>query len=134
MWQPPAAGDTINATTCGQETNNGGGFCGGNFDAPGPAYVIQSTFSATGTYQNVAVSNPTGFTPAIYVTSTCGQNGACVATGDGSNPLTNPAIPDSGTFYIIITAANFDQAGACGTFTLTADGSFPVQLQSFTVS
>jgi hypothetical protein len=133
-WQPDTTGaPTINGDSCTGETNNGGGFCGGTFDAPGPAYVIQSTFSATGTYNNVTISNATGFTPALYVTSTCGANGACIATGDGGNPLPNSAIPDSGSFYIIVTAASFDAIGACGTFTLTSDGSFPVQLQSFTV-
>ena len=95
--------------------------------------MIQSTFAAAGTYTNFAVSGASGFTPAIYITSNCGQNGACIATGDGSNPVPNSAIPDTGSFYIIVTAAGFDQAGACGPFTLTADGSFPVQLQSFTV-
>ncbi|MGH8173596.1 MAG: hypothetical protein ACREPX_10630 [Rhodanobacteraceae bacterium] len=133
-WQPDAAGTpAIAGDTCSGETNNGGGFCGGTFDAPGPAYVIQSTFNAAGSYTNVTVSGATGFTPALYVTATCGANGACIATGDGTNPLPNSAIPDAGTFYIIVTAASFDAPGACGTFTLTSDGSFPVQLQSFSV-
>ena len=123
----------LSGTTCGQETNNGGGFCGGNFDAPGPAYVLQATFEPPGKWTSVMVSGASGFTPAIYVTSTCGQNGACVATGDGQNPVPNSAIPDNGTLYIIVTAASFDQAGACGPFAITTDGSFPVELQTFSV-
>jgi len=133
-WQPDATGTpTVGGDSCTGETSNGGGFCGGTFDAPGPAYVIQSTFAAAGTYNNVTISNATGFTPALYVSASCGTNGACIATGDGANPLPNSAIPDTGSFYIIVTAASFDPTGACGTFTLTSDGSFPVQLQSFTV-
>jgi len=123
----------LTGTTCGQETNNGGGFCGGTFDAPGPAFVMQATFAPVGMYTQFSVSNASGFTPAIYVTSTCGQNGACVATGDGQNPVPNTAVPDNGTFYIIVTAASFDQIGACGTFGIVSDGSFPVELQSFSV-
>jgi len=41
-------------------------------------------------------------------------------------------IPD-GVYYIIVTAATFDGAGSCGTFTLTSDGSLPVELKSFSV-
>lgn len=134
-WQPPTTGDTISATTCGQEDENGGGFCGGNFGAPGPAYVIQSTFDGTRTFNNVTISDVAGFGGAVYMSSVangCGANAACGPTGSPGAPIPTADVQD-GSWFIIVTAADFDGVGACGTFTLTSDGSFPVTLQDFSI-
>lgn len=134
-WQPPPAGETIGGTTCGQESNNGGGFCGGNFGAPGPAYVIQSTFAAGRTATTIDITNNVGFGGAVYVTpvaSGCGVNANCVATGSPGSPVALSFVPN-GDFFVIVTGVDFDANGACGTFNLTADGTFPVTLQDFSV-
>ena len=136
-WTPDAGGtpDIVGATTCGQETNNGGGFCGGNFDAPGPAYVIQTTFAASRTFNNINIENATGFGGAVYMSSVangCGVNAACGPTGAPGAPIITGDV-QNGDWYIIVTAANFDAPGACGTFDLTTDGSFPVTLQDFSI-
>lgn len=137
MWQPPAAGQTFTGlSTCGGQVNTDGLYCGGNFGAPGPAYVFQSTFSASGSYTNITISNVTGFGGAVYVvptSSVCGTGAACTATGAPGAPIPSSAIP-AGTYYIYVTAADFDANGACGTFDFASDGSFPVTLQNFTVS
>lgn len=136
-WQPNDAGtpDIIAATTCGQEANNGGGFCGGNFGAPGPAFVIQSTFAATRTFNNITIENVAGFGGAVYMSSVangCGVNAACGPTGSPGAPIVTGDV-QNGDWYIIVTAADFDGVGACGTFDLTTDGSFPVSLQDFSI-
>lgn len=133
-WQPDASGSpTVSGTTCGGDTT-APGYCAGNLDAPGPAYVIQSNFAASRTFTTLSLTGGAGYDAVMYVESTCGTNGACTATGDstgGTIPSTD--IPD-GTFFIVISAATFDAPGACGTFTITSNGSFPVMLQDFTVS
>lgn len=134
-WQPPPTGDTISNTTCGQETNNGGGFCGGNFGAPGPAFVIQSEFTAGRTFGSISITDVAGFGGAVYMTRVadgCGVAAGCGPTGGPGSDILTADVPD-GEWFIIVTAADFDSPDACGTFTLTADGSFPVTLQDFSI-
>lgn len=137
MWQPPAAGQAFTGlSTCGGQASNDGLYCGGNFGAPGPAYVFESTFAAAATYTNITISNASGFGGAVYVVGSstpCGNDGACVATGAPGAPIPSSAIPP-GTYWIYVTGADFDTAGACGTFDFASNGSFPVTLQDFTVS
>ncbi len=134
-WQPDATGNPpISGTTCGGDTT-AGGYCGGNFDAPGPAYVIKSTFAASRTFQKISLTG-SGFDPVIYmsrVSDGCGVNAGCGPTGDPGAPISTADVPD-GDWFIIVTAANFDSAGACGTFNASTEGTFPVTLQNFTVS
>jgi hypothetical protein len=124
-FQPPPGGASVTGETCDGDTT-ATGYCG-NFPAPGPAYVFQATFTSARTYTNLEVAGATSaFQPVIYVSSVadgCGTNAACVT----------PPIPD-GQYYIVVTASAADGAGACGSFTLSADGSLPVTLQTFTVT
>lgn len=134
-WQPPASGDSRSGTTCGGDAT-AAGYCGGNLDAPGPAYVFTSTFAAGRTFNNMTLTGGAGYDAVMYVSSQaggCGTNAACTATGDTSAAIPTGDIPD-GTYFIVVTAATFDNPGSCGTFTITSDGSFPVTLQDFTVS
>ena len=124
-FQPPPAGASLSGTTCGGDTT-ATGYCG-SMAATGPAYVIESTFSANRTFQNIALTGGPGFNAVIYVSSLsdgCGTNAACVPPDQ---------IPD-GMYFIIVTAAPDGAQGACGPFTLTVDGSFPVTLQAFSVT
>jgi hypothetical protein len=124
-FQPPPGGGTATGTTCGGDTT-ATGYCG-NLAAPGPAYVFEVVVSATGTYNTLSVTGNAGFDPVIYLSDIadgCGTNAACV-------PQT-PIPP--GSYFLIVTARPTDSNGSCGLFTLTADGSLPVTLQSFTVS
>lgn len=140
-WQPPPEGSqpALTGTTCSGDTT-APGYCGGNFDAPGPAYVIRSTFAAGHTATTLALGGgAAGFDPVVYfsaASSGCGANAACGATTDISTPINvADASGDvqNGDWFIIVTAASIDAAGACGAFTLTTNGSFPVSLQSFSV-
>lgn len=136
-WQPSAAGDPdiMGATTCGQDTT-AAGYCGGNFDAPGPAYVIQSTFDASRTFSAIDLNGgAAGFDPVVYMSAAaggCGTNAACGPTGDSTVDVLTADVPD-GDWFIVVTAASINGPGACGGFDLLSDGSFPVSLQEFSV-
>ena len=135
-WQPDAAGlPTITGTTCGQDVT-AAGYCAGNFDAPGPAYVIQSTFDGTRTFTNINLDGgAAGFDPVIYMSAVaggCGTNAACGPTGDSTVDVLTDDVPN-GDWFIIVTAASINGPGACGDFTLASNGSFPVSLQEFSV-
>lgn len=135
-WQPDAGGlPTISGDTCGQDTT-AAGYCAGNFDAPGPAYVIQSTFDASRTFTNINLDGgAAGFDPVVYMSAVaggCGTNAACGPTGDSTVDVLTGDVPD-GDWFIVVTAASINGAGACGAFTLASNGTFPVSLQEFTV-
>lgn len=124
-FQPPTTGGSITGTTCGGDAT-ASGYCG-NLPAPGPAFVIRATFAATRTFTALSLNAAAGFDAALYVSSVadgCGTNAACVPADQ---------IPD-GDFYLIVTASPNATSGSCGAFTLSADGSLPVVLQSFTVT
>lgn len=140
-WQPDASGQpVVSGTTCGGDTT-AGGYCGGNFDAPGPAYVIASTFASPHTATTITLAGGgAGFDPVVYFSAAsagCGTNAACGATTDTGTPINaadGTGDVQNGDWLIVVTAASIDGANACGNFTLTANGTFPVTLQDFTVS
>jgi len=136
IFQPsPAGTPTVTDTTCNGETDMGGGFCQSAFNAPGPGFILQSTFAPNRTFSTIAFSGGSGYDLAAYVVAQangCNTNGACQTTGDATTPLQSGDIPD-GTYYIIVTAADFDAAGACGPFIVVSNGSVPVTMQSFSV-
>jgi hypothetical protein len=142
-WHPAADGTpTLNGSTCNHETGLISA-CESNFGAPGAAYVAQVNTAALGTFTNIAIAGGAGYAATLYAVSTTSSPTPC-AVGAGQNgdtghcqtssssAITHANLPD-GTYYLIVTGADFDTAGACGTFTLTADGTLPVTLQSFTV-
>ena len=135
-WQPPTAGETLqNLTTCGGDTT-ATQYCGGNQDAPGPAYVIRSNFTGDRTFQTITLTGgAAGFDPVMYMSaasSGCGTNAACGASGDGGTPINTADVQD-GEWFLIVTAAGINAAGACGTFSLASTGSFPVTLKEFSI-
>jgi hypothetical protein len=143
-WQPPAAGDSRTGNTClpaagGQGDDSGSALiCGGLHDRKGPVYAFASTFSAGRTFTTLALSGgAAGFDPVMYMTPAAGGCGAnqetCSPSGDAGVGIATADVPD-GSWIIFVTAADIDNAGACGAFTLTSNGSFPVTLTNFTVS
>lgn len=134
-WTPDAAGTpTISDTTCGHETGITS-TCADSFGAPGAAYVALVNVAAAGTFTNITFAGGAGYTIATYLVpqaNGCG-NFACTTTGDGTTPMLHSDI-GPGAYYLIVTGADFDTAGSCGTFTATANGSLPVSLQEFSVS
>ena len=134
-FQAPPSGGSVAGTTCGGDTT-AAGYCGGNLDAPGPAFVFQINLDGVRVFNNFSLIGGAGYDAVMYVSPTsggCGTNAACTATGDTGAPIPSGDIPD-GSYYLIVTAATFDGPGSCGTFTLSTDGNIPVELQSFTIS
>jgi len=125
----------LSGTTCGGDTT-AAGYCGGNLDAPGPAYVMHSFFSDNRTFTNIQLTGGAGYDAIMLlspVSAGCGTNAPCIATGDAASPISSTDVPN-GDDFLIITAATFDIPGQCGTFTIAADGVFPVELTDFTVT
>jgi len=139
-WHPDASGSPVLAgTTCGAETALISA-CQGGFGSPGAAYVARVTTTAEGTYSQIAVGGDTGsFTPTLYVVRTSVAGACDTAGGDTGTCQTSSSIAAQaanippGQYYLIVTGADFDAPGSCGAFTLTANGTLPVSLQSFTV-
>jgi hypothetical protein len=143
-WLPDSNGSPdLTGSTCGQEAGIVSA-CDGNFHAPGAAYVLAFTPTVHSTYANIWLTGGPGFTPVVYVVDTdsspapcavgggqSGDTGRCVTSG--SSVVSRSAIPDGHTYYLIITGSDFDADGACGSFSLHADGTYPVSLQTFTV-
>lgn len=134
-WQPSPAGDPIlSGTTCGNETGIAAA-CQDAFGAPSAAFVAQINVAAEGTFTDIDFTGGAGYTIAAYLvpsTNGCG-NFACTTTGDETTNMLHADI-GPGSYYLIVTGADFDAQGACGTFSAEADGSLPVTLQDFSIS
>ncbi|MBX3690133.1 hypothetical protein [Dokdonella sp.] len=138
-WQPDTSGVApLTGTTCGPGNETGIiSVCQGGFGAPGAAFVALVNVAAAGTFTTITNTGGAGYALAVYwvpQASGCNTDANCTASGSegsGGNTLHNDLPP--GSYYVIVTGADFDSAGACGTFTLSADGSLPVTLQSFSV-
>ena len=133
-WNPDTAGSPVlSGTTCGHETGITG-LCRAT-NAPGQAYIALVNISAAGTFTNIAFTGGAGYTIAtglVPQASGCGDF-TCTTVGDGTTTMLHTDI-GPGSYYLIITGADFDAAGSCGVFTATANGTLPVTLQNFSVS
>jgi len=110
--------------------------CQGASGAPAAAFVAIVNIAAAGTFTNIDFTGGSGYALAAYLVpqaNGCNSDGPCQTVGDETADMLHIDAPP-GTYYLIITGADFDSPGACGTFTAQANGSLPVQLQSFTVS
>lgn len=143
-WQPNLAGTPpINGDTCPAGTETGiVSLCGGGQSAAGHAYVLKITPEAAGTFTTISLSAVTGFTGYMGVvnvaaTGACnggGDTGTCQTSGDAANPVQHTNLTNGVTYYLIVSNSGPDAATACGTFTLTANGTLPVTLQNFSVT
>lgn len=137
LWPPAPAGGSIEThTTCGGDVT-ATSYCAGNQSAPGPAVVFHTVFASARTFTEISLSGgSSGLDPVMYMSAFadgCGTNAACGRSGDNAFPMSDADIPD-GDWYLIVTAAGIDSAGACGFFGLSTNGSFPVVLQEFTIT
>lgn len=136
-WHPDAAGTpALAGTTCGHEAGIVS-VCTGSAGAPAAAYVaqIQVADAPAGSYTTITFAGGAGYTISAYLVPTasgCNADAACTTVGDGSTTMLHGDTP-AGSYYLILTGADFDTAGACGTFTATANGTLPVTLQNFSV-
>lgn len=102
-------------------------------DSAGKLDVIWEVEFAEGyTSTSMAVSGAAaGFNPVIYLYSgPCSAGSGCLATGDQGSPMPLVGI-SPGTYFLAVSAAPSDAAGACGFVTLASNGWLPVALQQF---
>jgi hypothetical protein len=136
-WHPDASGNPdLSGSTCANEAGILS-VCQNAAGAPQAAFVALVDIAAQpqGSFNTVTFTGGAGYTISTYLVpqaSGCNNNAACTTVGDGSTPMAHTDIPP-GQYYLIITGADFDAAGACGTFNAHADGTLPVTLQSFSV-
>lgn len=136
-WTPDATGAPVQAgTTCGG-TDSVSLFCGALDSAGKPDIVYQVTFAAAGaqrTATSITIAGGSGsFTPTMNMYSdACNTADACVQNGDPVSPLPLAGV-GAGTYFLTVSAASFDAAGACGDFSMATNGTFPVSLQNFSV-
>lgn len=136
-WHPDAAGNPpLTGTTCGNEAGIIS-VCQGAAGAPAAAYVAQVTIAdaPNGSFTNIDFTGGAGYTISAYLVPTasgCNADAACTTVGDGTTDMLHGDIA-AGSYFLIVTGADFDGPGSCGTFTAAANGTLPVTLQSFTV-
>ena len=135
-WQPDATGaPPLSGSTCGAETGLTQ-YCSSSGDLPDTAFVASINVAAEGTFTALDFTGGAGYTLTAYVVAQsagCVDNFTCTTSGDAdANILHDDIAP--GQYFLIISGADFDPNGACGDFTVTADGSLPVSLQDFTIS
>ena len=65
----------------------------------------------------------------------CASATGCVVMVDESTSPTDtsPTVLPAGHYFMVVTAAESDPAGACGDYCVQTNGVLPVQLQSFRV-
>lgn len=128
-----AGSPALAGTTCGHETSITS-ICGTTFSAPGQAWVGLLDVVDAGTFTSLVFTGGTGYTLTAYLipqASGCGDFD-CTTSADGRNPMRHQNMP-AGSYYLIVTGADFDASSACGAFTMTRDGWLPVALQAFSV-
>ena len=96
--------------------------------------IYQITLSGAYTATTISVSGGTAtFNPVTYLYSdACTTANSCVQSGDAGTPIPLAGTA-AGTYFLAVTAAPSDGAGACGQPTMTTNGTFPVSLQNFSV-
>lgn len=135
-FRVPSNGDTVTANLCAG-TDSVALYCGGLDSAAKNDAIYTVTLAAPGsqyrTFSSISVGG-TGFTPVIYMYSgACTSGDSCVASGDAQTPILNDPNIGAGTYFVAVSAAASDAAGACGQYSLSTNGYLPVQLQSFSI-
>jgi len=121
----PAVWPAINVptpmTTCGGE-HVADSFCGGNFQNPGPNYLVRFRLDHNAT-QIMLTGADGGFDPVMYLSDAAHScdSGECLAAGSQGAPINLAGLP-SGEYWLTVAANDQDEPGACGSFVLTADG------------
>lgn len=145
-WHPTPTNPgvpAINGDTCAAGTETGiVSLCSNANQAAGHAYVLTFTPTGSGTFSTITLSAVTGFTGYMAVVPTAsagacnggGDTGSCTTSGDNATPIQHALLANDTPYYLIVSNSNLDAGTACGTFTLTADGSLPVSLVNFTIS
>ncbi len=132
-FNTPPTGPTDTGTTCGA-SDEVVLFCG-SLDSSGKNDIIyQINVGPSKTATNITISGgAAGFTPTLFIYSdACNTANSCVATGDTATPADLSGV-GTGTYFMALTAGSAEASGACGGYTITANGTLPVELKGFSV-
>lgn len=137
-FDSPASAPTASGDTCAA-SDEVSAYCVLQDSAGKPDVIYQITLPATDAPSRTATSISitgagTGYTPTIYLYSdACASANSCVASGQAGSPMDITSV-GAGTYFLAATASQVDASGACGTYTITANGTLPVELKNFTVN
>lgn len=135
-FNTPASGPTASGTTCGA-ADPVALYCGAQDSVNKPEIIYSVNLAAAGpgrTATSITITGAgAGFTPTIFLyTAACATGDGCVQTGEAGFPMDLTTV-GAGTYTLAVSASPVDAANACGTYTITANGTLPVQLKNFSV-
>lgn len=135
-FNTPAAGPSASGTTCGG-VDSVALYCGGQDSSGRPEVIYTVALAAAGperTATSITITGSgAGFTPSTYLyTGGCITGDGCVQTGEAGFDLDLTTV-GPGNYTLAVSASQVDAAGACGTYTITANGTLPVSLTDFSI-
>ena len=133
-WTPDAAGNPPVSSDLCAGSDSVALYCDLLDSAGKNDAVYAITFAAGFTAQSITLTGgAAGFNPVMYLyTAGCTTGSGCVQSGDTTNPI-QLAGTAPGNYFLAVSAASSDAAGACGTIGMSTNGTFPVSLQNFSV-
>ena len=135
-WQPDASGQpALSGTTCGGAASDSVALYCGSLNSTGKNDAVYQVNFANphGATTVTLAGGAAGFDPVAFIYSgACASGDGCVASGDTGTAMAVDTV-NPGTYFLAVSAAPPNAAGACGTFSLTANGTLPVALQNFSI-
>lgn len=135
-FNTPTSGPTASGTTC-TATDAVTLYCGTQDSTGKPEVIYSVNLAAAGasrTATSITISGAgAGFNPSLYLyTGACATGDGCQQTGEVGFPMDLTTV-GAGTYTLAVGASQIDSSGACGTYTVTANGTLPVTLKNFSV-
>ena len=134
-FNSPLSGPTVSANSCGGAgANSLDPICG--MSSPAPDVIYQFSLNSSRTATSISLTPSFAYDAALVLLSgSCGSGTSCAdyvdtASAGGTEVLSLTAVAN-GTYFLVVTGTT--GSATCGPYTLTAIGSLPVRLQSFSV-
>jgi len=130
------AAGVSNVDTCGA-ANPLSVVCGLNAN-PSPDVIVSFTLGAGFTATTLSLTTTTGtFTPQMILQQACASPDDCTDTANaaaagGPASITLTGKP-AGAYFLVVDGSSQASATDCGVFSLSVNGTLPVQLQKFSV-
>lgn len=142
-YDTPTSGPTASGDTCTQGSAVLGDICGAFFENPSPDVLFRFNINPAGpngfTATNIALTTSSGgFNPILAVMGpggNCDANAACPRTGSlngaGAGETVSVAGLAAGSYFLLVSGDG--TTTNCGQYTITANGTLPVQLKNFSI-
>lgn len=99
-------------------------------------YAVNIVTPYTATQVALTNNTPAWNAAMVLVQSACNGNSTCPRNADAGGPGANETLDVSGltagAYFLVVTSTTSDTT--CGSYGMSVNGSFPVQLQNFDVS